>query len=62
MDEEARALALRVRERCLEVLSAAYEEAGMSGLCAEGRWELALDRLRSLSAAELLQDPERGSG
>lgn len=45
---------LRLRDHCLQRLIEAYEEAGMSGLCQEGRWEYALDRVRSLSAEELL--------
>lgn len=42
------ALAEAVRAACLEVARRAYEEAGISGLCAEGRWELALDAVRGL--------------
>lgn len=44
----ARDLAEQVRRACLETALAAYEEGGMSGLCAEGRWELAMDSLRSM--------------
>jgi hypothetical protein len=40
-------LAARVREACLREALAAWEDAGMSGLCAEGRWERAMDALRS---------------
>ncbi len=28
-----------VRSACLEAALEAYEDAGISGLCAEGRWE-----------------------
>jgi len=36
------------RQACLETAAAAYEDAGLSGLCAEGRWECALDAIRML--------------
>ncbi len=70
MSEEAarRALAEAVRTACLETATRAYEEAGMSGLCAEGRWDLALDAIRGLdldavaSGAEstVVDLPQRG--
>ena len=37
-------LAKRIREACLETVLQAYEDAGMQSLCAEGRWEAAVDR------------------
>jgi len=42
------ALAESVRQRCIEAALQAYEDAGISGLCAEGRWELAIQTLRCL--------------
>jgi RimJ/RimL family protein N-acetyltransferase/bacterioferritin-associated ferredoxin len=50
-DEAGRAVAEAVREALRTAAERAYEEGGLSGLCAEGRWELALDALR---AADLL--------
>lgn len=44
---------LKVRDFCLGQLIQAYEEAGILGLCGEGRWEYALDRVRQLSLEEL---------
>jgi hypothetical protein len=32
-------LAKRIRETCIEAALQAYEDAGIQGLCAEGRWE-----------------------
>lgn len=49
-DEAGHAVAEAVREALLAAARQAYEEGGMSGLCAEGRWELALD---ALSTAKL---------
>jgi len=52
-DEE---LAERVRRHCLEAAIAAWEDAGISGLCAEGRWEAAVEALRRLDLREALRD------
>jgi hemerythrin-like domain-containing protein len=58
-------LAERVRSACLEAALAAYEQAGISGLCGEGRWELAVQAIKTLELAPLLDTPtpetERGS-
>ena len=40
-------LATDVRDACLNAARAAYENAGISGLCEEGRWECALDAIRA---------------
>ncbi len=37
-----------VRDACLKAAREAYENAGISGLCEEGRWECAVDAIRSL--------------
>lgn len=46
--ESERELAERVRRACLEAALDAYEDAGLQGLCAEGRWECALEAIRRL--------------
>jgi hypothetical protein len=66
-DRKALELAERVRRACLEALLAAYEDAGRSGLCAEGRWEAAVGALRSLDIGAVAAAPpessyRRGSG
>jgi hypothetical protein len=38
-------LAREVQAECVRVLRRAYEDAGISGLCAEGRWEAAVGAL-----------------
>ena len=53
-DEFAREIAEAVIKECRASLVAAYEEAGMSGLCAEGRWEMALDSLRSIKLSKII--------
>lgn len=54
-DTERRQLATAIRDECVRELLDAYEQAGMSGLCAEGRWEVAVGRVRSFSDADLLE-------
>lgn len=49
-------LATTVRSACLEALTAAYEDAGVQGLCAEGRWEAAVSALRTLDLAALVRE------
>ena len=55
-------LAAQVRNQCLAVLIAAYEEAGLLGLCHEGRWEYALDQLRHTDPKRLLQGEAHQAG
>jgi hypothetical protein len=43
-----------VRAACLDVATLAYEDAGMRGLCADGRWEAALTAIRQLDLARVL--------
>ncbi|WP_373509889.1 hemerythrin domain-containing protein [Thiocapsa sp.] len=50
-------LAEQIRSACLQAASAAYEQAGISGLCGEGRWELAVQALKALDLAPLLETP-----
>ena len=43
-----------VRVACLQAAREAYETAGSSGLCEEGRWECALGAIRSLDLAAVV--------
>lgn len=43
-----RRLAEAVRQACLKAAQEAYESAGVSGLCEEGRWECAVEAIRAL--------------
>jgi len=54
-------LAKRIRDTCIEAVLQAYEDAGIQGLCAEGRWEAALGALRKVELAPLLRELERPS-
>ena len=46
----------RIRDRCIEAALQAYEDAGIQGLCAEGRWEAAVSALRTVELAPLLRE------
>ncbi|HRO58094.1 MAG TPA: hypothetical protein PK177_02840, partial [Burkholderiaceae bacterium] len=37
-----------IRDACVDAALEAWESAGISGLCAEGRWEVAIGAIRSL--------------
>jgi hypothetical protein len=54
-------LAKRVRQACLEAIIQAYEDAGIQGLCAEGRWEVAVDALRTVDLTAVLREFQQSS-
>lgn len=56
MTPRERRLAEAVRQACLEAATRAYEDAGQSGLCAEGRWEVAFDAVRGLDLEGVVAD------
>jgi hypothetical protein len=47
-DELGAAVAESVRALIGKTVQEAYENAGISGLCAEGRWDVTMDSLRAL--------------
>jgi hypothetical protein len=49
-------LVKRIRETCIQAALQAYEDAGILGLCEEGRWEAAVDALRTVDLAPLLRE------
>ena len=53
-------LAKHIRQPCLEAVLQAYEDAGIQGLCAEGRWEAAISALRTVELAPLLGQCQQG--
>jgi hypothetical protein len=46
-----------VRAACLDAALLAYEDAGIRGLCADGRWEAALAAIRHLDLSAVLEPP-----
>ncbi|MBL8259174.1 MAG: acetyltransferase [Candidatus Competibacteraceae bacterium] len=57
MNDPKRQLAERVRSACVQAALEAYEHAGLSGLCAAGRWEYTIGVLREMDLAPLLAKP-----
>jgi len=50
-------LAETVRTACLEAALRAYEDAGISGLCEEGRWECAVQAIKGVNLTVLVKQP-----
>ncbi len=61
MDKEIERAAELVREECTKEFIRAYEEAGIKGLCEEGRIEYAVDSVRSLNLQKLLIQIQYGN-
>jgi hypothetical protein len=61
--ESQRRLAEAVRDACGKAAQEAYENAGISGLCEEGRWECAISAIRALDLEAVItamqDDPEK---
>ena len=47
-------LAETIRTACLEAALRAYEDAGISGLCEEGRWECAVQAIKGVDLSALV--------
>lgn len=47
-EREKQHLVEEARRACVRAASEAYEDAGLAGLCHEGRWEAALDAMRTV--------------
>lgn len=48
MNTDPRLTAAAIRRALIEAAEAAYEDAGIRGLCAEGRWEAAVQAMRGV--------------
>ena len=53
---EVEDFAKRIRDACVRAALRAYEDAGIQGLCAEGRWEAAVGALKTVELAPLLHE------
>ena len=58
---DPRQLAEVVRAACIEAALEAYEEGGVLGLCAEGRWEYAISAMRQLAVDALIAPRATGT-
>lgn len=54
-ETEAQQLAETIRAACIKAALEAYEEGGVLGLCAEGRWEYAISTLQQLDLDRLIE-------
>jgi len=54
-------LAETIRNACLQAALNAYEEAGISGLCHAGRWELAMQAIKTLDLQALSRATPAGA-
>lgn len=52
-------LAERIRDACVRAALAAYEDAGIRGLCQEGRWEMAIQAMRALDLESILDQSDQ---
>lgn len=59
---DTRRLAEAVRAACLDAAARAYEDAGISGLCHEGRWEIALQAIRTLDLGPVVTAAQSTDG
>ena len=53
--DKASILVELARAACVDAALAAYEDAGIRGLCADGRWEAALAAMRHLDLSGVLE-------
>lgn len=60
LDNRSTELAEQVRSALLQAAVEAYEDAGLRGLCAEGRWEAAVGAIHSLDLRSVCGLEERG--
>jgi hypothetical protein len=54
-DAEKLLLAEAVRQACLHVALASYQDALMNGLCHEGAWECALGAIHTLDVGAIIE-------
>ena len=56
--DRSKQLAEAVREACIAAALEGYENAGLSGLCHEGRWECAISAMRIVDLEAVLASLE----
>ena len=60
VEKQMRDVAEAVRRACAEAAEDAYEDAGIRGLCAEGRWEVALEAIRRVEVEAVIRGMAAG--
>jgi hypothetical protein len=61
MTDKEKSLVENARDICLRTLLNGYEDAGIQGLCDEGRFEYAVGLLRGLRPEDLIADVSTAS-
>ena len=61
-DESAFVLAEAVRAACQDAAMRAYEDAGIRGLCADGRWEAAIAAIGQLDLSHVVETSYGSTG
>ena len=56
---ERMASAEAARRACIEAALAAWEDAGLQGLCGEGRWEIAVSAMRRVDLGAVVERAAR---
>ncbi len=54
MTDHERELAESIRDACVAAAREAHDDAGIRGLCAEGRWEAALGAMTAIDLDKVL--------
>ncbi len=61
VEKQMRDIAEAVRRACAEAAEGAYEDAGIRGLCADGRCEMALEAIRRVDLEPVVRDVTAGA-
>ena len=61
VDKQMRDVAEAVRRACADAAEGTYEDAGIRGLCAEGRWEMALEAIRRVDLEAVIREVAPGA-
>jgi len=59
LTDRDREVAAAVRNACITAALEGYENAGLSGLCHEGRWELAVSAIRAVDLEAVIETLEK---
>ena len=61
VEKQMRDIAEAVRRACADAAEGTYEDAGIRGLCAEGRWEMALEAIRRVDVEAVIRGVADGA-